>query len=84
MNNGSRAMLARMDGTDDTSADAAYINIVESIAPGESVRQSLVEAEGLRAMVVLDSDADDRLLGIEIVGARRLLRAETLAALRRI
>jgi uncharacterized protein YuzE len=77
-------MLARMDGTYDKSADAAYINIVESIAPGEASRQASVEAEGLRAMVVLDFDADDRLLGIEIIGARRVLRPETLAALRRL
>ena len=77
------AMLGAMRGTYDKSADAAYIYLVDAIGDGESKRQAVVEAEGLRAMVVLDFDDEDRLLGIEIIGARSALRPETLADLTR-
>ncbi len=73
-----------MQGTYDESANAVYLRLVEEFGVGESKKQSVVEAEGLEAMVVLDSDDDGYLLGVEILGARRVLRGETLAALERI
>lgn len=73
-----------MNGTYDKSADAAYLYLVDEIQPGDSKRQIPVEGDGLKPMVVLDLDDQDRILGIEIIGARNSLRAETLASLRRI
>ncbi len=69
-----------MRGTFDPRADAAYIYLVDEIAPGESTRQVPLEGEGLKAMVILDFDSNDRLLGVEIIGATGTLRQDTLAA----
>ena len=73
-----------MEGTYDKIADAVYLQLVESIGAGGSKRQAVVEAEGLKAMMVLDFDANDRILGIEIIGAQRSLTQETLKSLKRI
>ena len=73
-----------MNGTYDAESDAVYLRLIENPEPGCSNRQAAVEAEGLRAMVVFDFDDEDRLLGIEIIGARDVLRPETLTMLRRI
>lgn len=73
-----------MEGTYDKAADAVYLRLVESIGAGGSKRQAVVEAEGLKAMMVLDFDANDRILGIEIIGARRSLTQEILDSLKRI
>lgn len=72
-----------MRGTYDAAADAVYLHLVEPVA-GQSKHQSAVEAEGLRqgAMVAFDFDEEGYLLGIEVIGARDLLRGETLAAMR--
>jgi uncharacterized protein YuzE len=59
--------------THDPAADAAYVYLVDRIEPGESKRQEVTEG-GL----VLDYDADGKLLGIEILYAGRLLRPETI------
>jgi uncharacterized protein YuzE len=59
----------------DRGADAAYISLIERIAPGEAKRQEVTES-GL----VLDFDAQGRLLGIEVLDPRRMLRPETLDA----
>jgi uncharacterized protein YuzE len=73
-----------VQGTYSEQADAVYLYLVDEIRPDESKRQAPIEAEGLKAMVVLDFDEDDRILGIEIIGARGSLRPETIANLRRI
>lgn len=73
-----------MNGTYDEESDAVSLWLVDEIEAGASKRQSVVSATGLHETVVLDFDEDDRILGIEILGARRVLRPETLAALRRI
>ncbi|MFP5322364.1 MAG: DUF2283 domain-containing protein [Acidimicrobiia bacterium] len=73
-----------MEGTYDKTADAVYLQLVESIGLGGSKRQAVVEAEGLKAMMVLDFDDQDRILGIEIIGARGSLTAETLNSLQQI
>jgi uncharacterized protein YuzE len=64
--------------TVDTKADAAYLRLVDDIQPGESVRTIVCEDPGLSGMVVVDIDAAGHVLGIEFVGARALLRSETL------
>jgi uncharacterized protein YuzE len=58
----------------DPTADAAYVYLVDRIQPGEAKSQ-LVALDG---DVVVDLDADGRLLGIEVLHAKRRLRPETL------
>lgn len=59
---------------------AAYVYLVDRISPGEAKRQVVT----LDGQVLLDLDAEGRLLGVEILGADRLLRPETLAAAKRL
>lgn len=67
-----------MRTTFDAQADAAYITLVPKIEPGSSVRN--IEAQGVKGgSVILDLDATGKLLGIEVIGARRLLHATFLA-----
>ena len=73
-----------MEGTYDPEADAAYLGLVATTEPGESKRQATARVEGLRADIVFDFDADDRIIGIEIIGARDQLRPETIDGLRRL
>lgn len=56
----------------DPEVDAAYITL-QAIAEGAAVRQIVVEDARLSGEVVLDLDADGRLLGIELIGYRSLL-----------
>ena len=70
-----------MNGTYDRSVDAAYLCLVDDIRAGSSKRQIAVEGDGLKPMVILDLDDHDRILGIEIIGAKNSLRPDTLAAL---
>ncbi|GAA3595420.1 hypothetical protein GCM10022223_08210 [Kineosporia mesophila] len=68
-----------MNLTYDPEAEAAYVSLVERIEPGEAVRQSdFIELPG-GAQAVLDFDADGKLLGIELLFVKDLLRAVTLA-----
>ncbi|WP_248958637.1 DUF2283 domain-containing protein [Sphaerisporangium perillae] len=57
----------------DHEVDAAYSYIVDAIADGEAVEQVVVERPG-SGDIVLDFDRDGHLLGVEIIGANRLLR----------
>ena len=70
-------------GTYDRSADAAYSNISPRITFGEAVRQDVHEIDG-RGEVILDFDKDGKLLGVEILGAKSLLRPSTLKQAKRI
>jgi uncharacterized protein YuzE len=63
--------------THSVGGDAAYIYLKE-ISEGEAVWQHLVDDERARGMVVLDFDADGKLIGIEVVGASHGLPAEVL------
>ena len=65
--------------TYDAEADAAYFYIVDPIGPGEAVESHPVNASLSGAAVIASFDADKRLLGIEVLGASRALRPETLA-----
>jgi uncharacterized protein YuzE len=62
--------------TYDPSGGAAYVYLVDRIAPGEAKRQEVV----LDGQVVLDLDAHGKLLGIEIIEGDSLLRPETIAS----
>jgi uncharacterized protein YuzE len=61
----------------DTEADAAYLSITDDEAGGAAVEQVVVGREG-RGDIVLDFNADGRLLGVEVLGASALLRPDTL------
>ncbi|MCJ1697557.1 DUF2283 domain-containing protein [Rathayibacter caricis] len=70
--------------TYDPTADAAYIMITDRIADGSAVQQldSIATPGGL-GEVILDFDADGRLLGVEILNARDVLPSSVIdAALR--
>ena len=69
--------------TYDSDADAAYLAIGDEVADGSAVENVVIERPG-RGDIVLDFDADGRLLGVEVIGATGLLRPATLAAAIRI
>ena len=70
-----------MHGTYDPAADAAYFYFVDRIEGGAATRSVPVAEVAHQAIVVLDFDLHDCLLGIEIVGAAGMLRPETIASL---
>jgi uncharacterized protein YuzE len=82
-------MDLRFDGV----ADAAYLGLTE-VAPGEAVEQVTVGRGRRRwwpwrrpqaaGYVILDFDRNGVLLGVEVVGARALLRPSTLDQATRI
>ena len=72
-----------MRTTFDADADAAYISLTIGRAEGRSVRNVEVDS-GKHGSVVLDFDADGVLLGLEVLGARRLLDGDFLAGAERI
>jgi uncharacterized protein YuzE len=62
----------RFTCTYDAEADAAYISFVHPVAPSAAVR-TLVTHPAHASMVNLDLDGDDRVLGVEVLSASRLL-----------
>lgn len=66
--------------THDSEADAAYIYLVEEIARGEVARSSVANIAMDAAAITIDFGADGRVLGIAVLGASRVLRAETIRA----
>lgn len=66
--------------TFDPEADAAYIPIGDGPGPGEAVRQIADISGPAGGEIILDFDAEGRLLGIELLGATLLLRPEVLQA----
>lgn len=73
-------MFARgMRMTVDREVDAWYLQIVNVIAAGQAVEQVVVGRAG-RGEIVLDFDPDGFLLGVEVLGASRLLTAGVLDA----
>ena len=71
-----------MRTTFDAEADAVYIELVPEIASGRAVRNEIVETAG--GTVVLDFDQAGILLGVEVIGATKLLDGEFLAGTERI
>jgi len=64
--------------TYDSEADAAYIYLRE-IEGGGAKHTCPIQCEHASGMIVLDLDADGRLIGIEVVGAQSGLPSELLA-----
>ena len=62
----------------DADADAAYFCFADAIHPGEAVLTVPVGGVSIDGIVNLDVDAQGRLLGLEVLNARRLLRPEIL------
>jgi len=63
----------------DSEANAAYIYMKDQIAAGEIVRSEVCDVAIEETAVILQFDAKDCLVGIEILGARKLLPKELLA-----
>ena len=59
----------------DRQADSAYIYLVDKIAPGQAKKQEIC---GELPDVILDFDEGGLILGIEVLGASRLLPRELL------
>ena len=68
--------------TYDDEANAAYLEL-EDMVDGTAVENVVVERPG-RGDIVLDFDADGRLLGVEVIGATALLRTTALDAAERL
>lgn len=62
----------------DPDADAAYIRLKEEIGIGGVSRSYPLDPDEVGGMIVLDFDADDRLIGIEVLDASRHLPLEAL------
>lgn len=58
----------------DQAVDAAYIYVVDPIDDGEVVTTIPAESPSGIGYIFLDFDKDGKLLGIEIIGARTILR----------
>jgi uncharacterized protein YuzE len=57
----------------DRQSDAAYINLVPTIAPGAVVKTHPCDPGELGVMIAVDFDAEGRMLGIEVMDASSLL-----------
>jgi uncharacterized protein YuzE len=67
--------------TYDKEADAAYITIAPSIAPGQAAQQvGFIETPNKESQISLDFDDEGHLLGVEIIFAARALAPEALAS----
>lgn len=66
--------------TYDADADAAYVYLVDAIGAGEVARTASSMLELDRAFIAFDFDAEGKVLGIEILGASRVLTQGTLRA----
>ena len=64
--------------TYDAEANAAYVYLVPEIKPGGVARTVPVDGGAHPWMVNLDVGSDGRILGIEVLDARRLLPAALL------
>ena len=67
--------------TIDSSVDAAYLPIAPSIGLGESSENVMIERS--HGTIILDLDEEGRLLGVEILGARRSSRRRQSTTARR-
>jgi uncharacterized protein YuzE len=65
--------------TYDSDADAVYIYLEHPIPPGAATKGATLDTE--RGMFNLDLNADDQVLGLEIIGAREHLPPALLRAI---
>jgi uncharacterized protein YuzE len=64
--------------TYDEVADAAYIYLSDPIERGGEASSSVLDKKLDRASVIASFDQQDRLVGIELLGVSRLLRADAI------
>jgi len=64
----------------DQASDAATIYIVDEISHGGAPRSVMCDLEVRDGAVILMLSDDDRLVGIEVLGASRVLPVEVLRA----
>lgn len=64
--------------THDVEADAAYLYLVDEINRGEVATSRVAGIALENAALTVDFDANGRVLGIEVLGASRVLRPETI------
>ncbi len=62
----------------DPEADAASIRLLDSIQPGGVARSHVCDTELTDCAVILDFDAADKLIEIELLGVSKLLPASVL------
>lgn len=62
----------------DRDADAASIKLVNEIEPGRVQRSVPCDDDIINGAVILDFDAAERLVSIEVLGASRVLPPELL------
>ena len=67
--------------TYDKSVDAAYIYLIDEIRPSAVKRTYSCDPVEVNGEINLDFDADDRLIGIEILGASKRLPEAVIADL---
>ena len=67
--------------TFDREADAAFIYLIDSIGFGGVTRTELCDAQVDSGSIILAFDEDDRLVGLEILGASRVLPNATIDSL---
>jgi uncharacterized protein YuzE len=65
--------------TFDPAADAAMIYLVDAVPDAAVARSEVCDVEFDGGAVILDLDADDRLLAIEVLGASKILPADVVA-----
>jgi uncharacterized protein YuzE len=66
--------------THDSEADAAYVYLVEHISRGEVAHSHAADIALENAALTVDFDANGCVVGIEVLGASRVLRPETIQA----
>jgi uncharacterized protein YuzE len=66
--------------THDAEADAAYIYLVDQVSRGEVAYSREANIPLDQAALTIDFDEHGRVLGIEVLGASRVLREETVQA----
>jgi len=64
--------------TYDRQADAAYLYLKEGMKAGESARTVVCHVDLHGASIHLDFDSEDRLIGVEVLGASRIMQREAL------
>ena len=67
-----------MKVTFDRDADAAFVTFVDAIPPGGAPRSEICDVEMTDAAVILLFSPEDRLVGLEILGASKVLPVEVL------
>jgi uncharacterized protein YuzE len=66
--------------THDSEADAAYVYLVDEIGRGEVASSCIADIAMENAALTVDFDAEGRVLRIEVLGASRVLRPQTIQA----